>query len=142
MMTLNESKVNHYCITKGNCADPGGLQSQGIRVRIPLGARISVSCECCALSGRGLCIIGNQQDAAVRSQFYFTAGSLYMFRVLSTPIIRCTSNCIYSLWYRSYCKVQSYFNYKDDNINRFLLIVILYLLHLNLIITVTSYFTV
>ena len=30
----------------------------------------------------------NQQDAAVRSQFYFTAGSLYMFRVLSTPIIR------------------------------------------------------
>ena len=29
-------------------------------------------------------IVINQQYAAVRSQFYFTAGSLYMFRVLST----------------------------------------------------------
>ena len=36
----------------------------------------------------------NQQYAAVRSQFYFTAGLLYMFRVLSTPIIRSTLNCI------------------------------------------------
>ena len=35
-------------------------------------------------------IIINQQDAAVLSQFYFTAGSLYMFRVLSTPVIRST----------------------------------------------------
>ena len=31
-----------------------------------------------------------QQDAAVRSQFYFTAALFYMFRVLSTPIIRST----------------------------------------------------
>ena len=46
-------------------------------------------------------IIINQQDAAVRSQFYFPAGSLYMFRVLSTPIIRSTLNCIYSLRCRS-----------------------------------------
>ena len=37
-----------------------------------------------------LYIIINQHDAAVRSQFYVTAGSLYMFRVLSTPIIRST----------------------------------------------------
>ena len=29
-----------------------------------------------------------QQDVAVCSQFYFTAELLYMFRVLSTPIIR------------------------------------------------------
>ena len=36
----------------------------------------------------------NQQDAAIRSQFYFTAGLLYMFRELSTPIIRSTLNCI------------------------------------------------
>ena len=35
-----------------------------------------------------------QQDAAVRSQFYFTAVLLYMFRALSTPIIRSTLNCI------------------------------------------------
>ena len=27
----------------------------GLRVRIPPGAQIPVSCECCALSGRGLC---------------------------------------------------------------------------------------
>ena len=27
----------------------------GLRVRIPPGAWISVSCECCVLSGRGLC---------------------------------------------------------------------------------------
>jgi hypothetical protein len=31
-----------------------------------------------------------QQDAAVRNQFYFTAVLLYMFRVLSTLIIRST----------------------------------------------------
>jgi len=39
-----------------------------------------------------------------------------MFRVLSTPIIRSTLNYIYSLQYRSYSKVQRYFNYKDDNV--------------------------
>jgi hypothetical protein len=27
-----------------------------LRVRIPLGAWVSVSCECCVLSGRGLCV--------------------------------------------------------------------------------------
>ena len=31
-----------------------------------------------------------QKDAAVRSQFYFTAALLYMFRVLSTSIISST----------------------------------------------------
>ena len=31
-----------------------------------------------------------QQDAAARSQFYFTAALLYTFRLLSTPIIRST----------------------------------------------------
>jgi hypothetical protein len=28
----------------------------GLRVRIPPGAGMSVSCECCVLSGRGLCV--------------------------------------------------------------------------------------
>jgi len=39
-----------------------------------------------------------QQDAAVRSQLYFTAAFLYMFRVLCTPIIRSTltGGCRYS----------------------------------------------
>ena len=32
----------------------------------------------------------------------FTAKLLYMFRVPIAPIIRSTSNCNYSFWYRSY----------------------------------------
>ena len=31
-------------------------QSLGLRVRIPPAAWISVSCVCCVLSGRGLCV--------------------------------------------------------------------------------------
>jgi hypothetical protein len=46
MATRNESKENHYYITKGICADPGSLRPLGLRVRIPLGACMSVSCEC------------------------------------------------------------------------------------------------
>jgi hypothetical protein len=37
--------------------------------------------------------------------FYFTAISLYMFRVPSTPIIRSTLNYSYSNWYKSYLRV-------------------------------------
>jgi len=29
---------------------------QGMRVRIPPGTWMTVSCECCVLSGRGLCV--------------------------------------------------------------------------------------
>ena len=59
-------------------------------------------CEIRDRRGVTIHVVMNQQDAAVRSKFFFTAGSLYMFRVLSTPIIRSTLNCIYSLRYRSY----------------------------------------
>ena len=38
----------------------------------------------------GTILIIVQRDATVRSLFYFTARSLYMFRVSSTPIIRST----------------------------------------------------
>jgi len=41
-----------------------------------------------------------QQDATV-CRYLFTAKSLYMFRVYIAPIIRRTSNCNCSLWYRS-----------------------------------------
>ena len=41
-----------------------------------------------------------QQDAAVL-RYLFTAKSLYMFRVSIAPIVRSTSNCNCSLWYRS-----------------------------------------
>ena len=33
----------------------GAVSGVGLRVRIPLGAWMSVFCECCVLSGRGLC---------------------------------------------------------------------------------------
>jgi hypothetical protein len=39
------------CLMRG-CATACLL---GLWVRIPPGARVSVSCECCVLSGRGLC---------------------------------------------------------------------------------------
>jgi hypothetical protein len=46
-----------------------------------------------------------QQDAAVRSQFYFTVALLYMFRVLSTPIIRSTLT-VYTASSTGYTSVQ------------------------------------
>jgi len=42
-----------------------------------------------------------QRDATVCSLIYFTAQSLYMFRVSTAPIIRSTKNCNRSLRYRS-----------------------------------------
>jgi len=40
-----------------------------------------------------------QQDATI--QVYFICKLLYMFRVISPPIVRSTNNCIYSIWYYS-----------------------------------------
>jgi len=37
-----------------------------------------------------------------KQSIYYSASSLYMFRVSITPIIRSTQNCNYSLRYRSY----------------------------------------
>ena len=37
-----------------------------------------------------------------QQSIYYSASSLYMFRVLTTPIIRSTQNCNYSLRYWSY----------------------------------------
>jgi len=34
-----------------------------------------------------------------KQSIYYSASSLYMFRVSTTPIIRSTQNCNYSLWY-------------------------------------------
>ena len=39
-----------------------------------------------------------QQDATLHSLF-ISGKLLYMFRVVSSPIIRSTYNCIYSIWY-------------------------------------------
>jgi len=46
-------------------------------------------------------LIKIQLDATVRSLIYFTAQSLYMFRVSTALIIRGTKNCNRSLRYRS-----------------------------------------
>jgi hypothetical protein len=35
---------------------PAAVRLLGLQVRIPPGAWMSVSCECCVLSGRGLCV--------------------------------------------------------------------------------------
>ena len=49
----------------------------------------------------------NQQMQLYAVNFIPLLGSLYMFRVFHTPIIRSTIyNCIYSHWYKSYYKVQ------------------------------------
>ena len=37
-----------------------------------------------------------------KQSIYYSASSLYMFRVSTTPIIRSTQNCNYSLWYWSH----------------------------------------
>ena len=41
-----------------------------------------------------------------KQSIYYSASSLYMFRVSTAPIIRCTQNCNYSLRYWSYFFVQ------------------------------------
>ena len=45
-----------------------------------------------------------QKDATLHSLF-ISGKLLYMFRVVSLPIIRCTHNSIYNIWYLSsrYC---------------------------------------
>jgi hypothetical protein len=48
----------------------------------------------------------NQRDTTISSQYlYFTAMLLYMFRAFSTPLIRSTTYCIHSHWYRAYILV-------------------------------------
>jgi len=55
-------------------------------------------------------------DAAVCSQFYFTARfTLHVSVVLHTHHQEYNSNCIYSLRYKSYCKVQRQFIREVDN---------------------------
>jgi len=53
-------------------------------------------------------LIKIQPDATVCSLIYFTAKSLYMFRVPTAPIIRSTENCSRSFRYRSFYRY-SYF---------------------------------
>ena len=45
----------HVSIDYERCGSAAAL-FPGLRVRIPPGAWLSVSCECCVLSGRGLCV--------------------------------------------------------------------------------------
>ena len=51
-------------------------------------------------------LIKIQPGATVCSLIYFTAKSLYVFRVSTAPIIRSTKNCNCSLRYMSYSEIQ------------------------------------
>jgi len=57
----------------------------GLRVRIPTGAWLSVSCECYVLSGRGLC------DGTVPrpEEFYRARARACVCRCVSLSAIRC-----------------------------------------------------
>jgi len=48
----------------------------------------------------------NHTNTNTEQSIYYSSSSLYMFRVSTTPIIRSTQNCNYSLRYWSYCAVQ------------------------------------
>ena len=55
----------------------------------------------CAESSGNIILWNNQQMQLYAVDFMPLLGSLYMFRVFYTPIIRSTIyNCIYSHWYK------------------------------------------
>jgi len=49
---------------------PAAARLLGLRVRIPLGAWMFVSCECCLLSGRGLCDGADPSSRGVLPSMY------------------------------------------------------------------------
>ena len=49
-----------------------------------------------------ICINNCPTRCNTKQSIYYSASSLYMFRVTTTPIIRCTHNCNCSLRYWSY----------------------------------------
>ena len=49
-----------------------------------------------------ICISNCLTRCNTKQSIYYSASSLYMFWVSTTPIIRSTQNCNYSLWYWSY----------------------------------------
>ena len=76
-------------IALGRSRWPRGLRRGsgllGLRVRIPPGAWMSVYCECCVLSGRGLCdgSIPRPEES---------------YRNVSFSVIRCNSNPLHLQW--------------------------------------------
>ena len=63
--------------------------------------------KCVYIHIRDCILWNNQQMQLYVVNFIPLLGSLYMFRVFYTPIIRSTIfNCIYNHWYKPYCKVQ------------------------------------
>jgi hypothetical protein len=67
-----------------------------------------------------LSYINNYPRCNTKQSIYYSASSLYMFRVSTTLIIRSKQNCTYSLQYWSYCKVKRYFTRRVYNILGFL----------------------
>ena len=65
----------------------------------------SAACDLCAELFRGLYWSGSMCVGVTlqhKASIYYSASSLYMFRVSTTPIIRSTQNSNYSLRYWSY----------------------------------------
>ena len=66
LLPLTRMKSAYFCVSNKFLSRfrwPRGLRRRsaaahlmGLRVRIPRGERMSVSCKCCVLSGRGMCI--------------------------------------------------------------------------------------
>ena len=77
------------------------------------------------LTFRGPCIVSIflliyfQQDATLHSLF-ISGKVLYIFRVVSPPIIRSTPNCIYSIWYmlNRYCYLPLLWKSQQPHQNR------------------------
>ena len=75
----------------------------------PLNAELNRICPSLILLGdltfMGPCIVSIFQYISNVTQFIYIWKLLYMFQVVTLPIIRSANNCIYSIWYlsRHYC---------------------------------------
>jgi len=81
-----------------------GESSQTFRGRLPLqSSGKNWSCVLCLWFRASLIYINNCPTRCnTKQSIYYSASSFYMFRVSTTPIIRGTQNCNYSLRYWSY----------------------------------------
>jgi len=73
------------------------------------------------LTFMGSCIVNIFQyisDKMQLIQFIYIWKLLYMFRVVSPPIIRSSYNCIYSIWYLSHCYCYLPLSWKSWNVIR------------------------
>jgi hypothetical protein len=73
----------------------------------------------------GLCIIIILRYISNKMQHYtvyFTWKLLYMFRVVPSPVIRSTDNCVYSIWYLLHCHCYLPLSWKSWNAVQFIVV--------------------